>query len=85
MPLNHNLQLFSNGISTLSRVTGTEHKHICCILLSLVVDLPLHDGYSPAHLVQSVRALLDFVYMAQFPSHTTETLQYMDKALKVFY
>ncbi|ETW77054.1 hypothetical protein HETIRDRAFT_240613, partial [Heterobasidion irregulare TC 32-1] len=75
---------FSNGISTLSCVTGTKHKHICHTLLGLIIDLPLHNGYSLAHLVQSIHALLDFIYMAQFPLHTTQTLQYINKALKHF-
>ncbi len=29
LPPNHNIRLFLKGISNLSRVTGTEHDHIC--------------------------------------------------------
>ncbi|KAI0060629.1 hypothetical protein BV25DRAFT_1789248, partial [Artomyces pyxidatus] len=85
MPPNHNLRLFSSGISHLSRVSGQEHKDICRILLGLVVDLPLPDGISPIRLVRAVRALLDFLYLAQYPSHSSDTLKYLDDALSRFH
>ncbi|KAI0027336.1 hypothetical protein K488DRAFT_61896 [Vararia minispora EC-137] len=62
MPPNHNARLFTKGISSLTRVTGTEHKDMCRILLALVVDLPLPNGAS-SKVVRAVRALLDFVYL----------------------
>ncbi|KAI0058289.1 hypothetical protein BV25DRAFT_1919489 [Artomyces pyxidatus] len=46
MPPNHNLRLFSSGISHLSRVSGQEHKDICRILLGLVIGLRLPRGLS---------------------------------------
>ncbi|KAI0054641.1 hypothetical protein BV25DRAFT_1816783 [Artomyces pyxidatus] len=85
MPPNHNLRLFSNGISHLSRVSGQEHKDICRILMGLVVDLPLPDGVSPIRLVRAVRAMLDFLYLAQYPSHSSDTLEYLDDALSRFH
>lgn len=85
LPPNHNVRLFAKGITTLSRVTGQEHKNICRILLGLVVDLPLPDGQSPARLIRAIRALLDFLYLAQFPSHTTDSLSRLDDALSRFH
>ncbi|KAI0063046.1 hypothetical protein BV25DRAFT_1802716 [Artomyces pyxidatus] len=85
MPPNHNLRLFSSGISHLSRVSGQEHKDICRILMGLVVDLPLPEGVSPIRLVRAVRAMLDFLYLAQYPSHSTETLGYLDDTLSRFH
>ncbi|KAI0055548.1 hypothetical protein BV25DRAFT_1815428 [Artomyces pyxidatus] len=85
MPPNHNLRLFSSGISHLSRVSGQEHKDICRILMGLVVDLPLPDGINPIRLVRAVRALLDFLYLAQYPSHSSDTLGYLDDALRRFH
>ncbi|KZV68002.1 hypothetical protein PENSPDRAFT_583124 [Peniophora sp. CONT] len=84
MPPNHNARLFTNGISSMSRVTGAERKDICRILLGLVMDLPLPNDVDPAPLVRSVRAMLDYVNYAQYPEVTTETLDAMDAALQVF-
>ena len=44
MPPNHNILLFPKGISTLSRISGHEHKKICLILLGLIVGLPVPAG-----------------------------------------
>ena len=85
LPPNHNIRIFSKGITTLSRVSGLEHKNICRILLGLIVDLRLPDGQSPAHLICSVRALLDFLYLAQFPSHSAESLSRLEDALSRFH
>ena len=85
MPPNHKIQLFTKGITTLSRVTGQEHKNICRILLGLIVDLPLPGGQVPSRVVKAVRALLDFLYLAQYPSHTTETLRRLQESLARFH
>ncbi|KAI0309378.1 hypothetical protein OF83DRAFT_71149 [Amylostereum chailletii] len=85
MPPNHNARLFTKGITSLSRVTGTEHKDMSRILLGLLVDLPLPDGHDPAQLIRAVRAILDFLYLAQYPQHTTETLAAMEEALQRFH
>ncbi|KZV59406.1 hypothetical protein PENSPDRAFT_695170 [Peniophora sp. CONT] len=83
MPPNHNSRIFTNGISTLSRVTGTEHKDVCRILLGLILDLPLPNGVDPAPLIRCVRAMLDYANYAQYPEVTTETLDAMDTALEL--
>ncbi|KAI0048603.1 hypothetical protein FA95DRAFT_1490591 [Auriscalpium vulgare] len=85
LPRNHGARLFSSGISHLSRVSGQEHKDICRILMALVVDLELPDGSSPARVVRTVRALLDFLYLAQYPSHSDITLAYLQEALQRFH
>lgn len=85
LPPNHNIRLFFKGITSLSRLTGREHADICRILLGLVVDLGLPDGKSPVRLVQAVRALLDFVYLAQYPLHSTESLDALEDALEEFH
>ena len=74
-----------NGISTLQRVTGKEHADMCRFLLSLIVGLPLRNGMSPVCLVCAVRALLDFLYLAQYPAHTSETLEHICVALERFH
>jgi hypothetical protein len=85
LPPNHNIRIFTKGITTLSRVSGLEHKNICRILLGLVVDLRLPEGRSPVRLIRAVRALLDFLYLAQYPSHSADTLSYLEDALSRFH
>jgi hypothetical protein len=87
LPPNHHIHTFAKGITGLSRVTGQEHKNICRILLGLIIDNPLSswDGPAPSTLVRSVRALLDFLYLAQLPSQTRDTLCQLDDALARFH
>ncbi|KAF8808312.1 hypothetical protein BYT27DRAFT_7222947 [Phlegmacium glaucopus] len=73
------------GISHLSRVTGTEHDQISRFLLALVADIQLPNGHSNAQLVRTVRAVLDFIYLARYPIHTSETLAQMNNALHMFH
>ena len=85
MPPNHSLRLFSKGKTMLSRVSGTEHRHICRILLGLIIGVRLPNGLSSARLVCAVRGMLDFIYIAQYPIQTTETLLEMTAALDRFH
>jgi hypothetical protein len=85
LPPNHNITPFTKGITKLSRVSGQEHKNMCRILLGLIVDLRLPDGQSPVRLVRAIRALLDFLYLSQYPSHTTDTLSRLNDALSRFH
>jgi len=85
LPPNHHIRLFMKGITHLSRVTGMEHDQISRFLLALVADIRLPDGSSSARLVRCTRALLDFMYLARYPIHTTETLDRLDSALRSFH
>ena len=85
LPPNHQIRLFMKGISTLQRVTGKEHADMCRFLLGLILGLPLRDGMSPVCLIRAVRALLDFLYLAQYPAHTSETLELVCTALERFH
>ncbi|KIJ57828.1 hypothetical protein HYDPIDRAFT_34756 [Hydnomerulius pinastri MD-312] len=73
------------GISGLSRVSGTEHDQICRFLLGIIIDIRLPGGASPTRLVRAVRGLLDFLYIAQYPCHSDETLTLLDDALTRFH
>ncbi|KAF8261802.1 hypothetical protein EI94DRAFT_1888146 [Lactarius quietus] len=55
------------------------------ILLGLVLELPLPSRQVSLHLVTVVRALLDFLYLAQFPSHTNDTITHLDSLLTCFH
>lgn len=85
LPPNHNIRIFMKGISKLSRVSGTEHNQICRFLLGILVDIPLPQGFNSARLLGAVRAILDFIYLAQYPCHTSTTLQLLDDALARFH
>lgn len=85
LPPNHNLRYFSKGITSLSRITGQEHGDICRILLGLIIGMKLPGNRSPVQLLRAVRSILDFLYLAQLPSHTDETLQHLHTALETFH
>ena len=85
LPPNHHIVTFTKGITGLSHVTGLEHKNMCRILLGLIIDQPLPSGQAPSQLVQVVRALLDFLYLTQLPSHTSDTLRRLEDSLAKFH
>ncbi|KAJ6605728.1 hypothetical protein B0H10DRAFT_2311298 [Mycena sp. CBHHK59/15] len=85
LPPNHNIRLFMSGISNLSRVTGKEHDQISRFLLGIIIDIKLPNNLASGRLLAAVRGLLDFVYLAQYPMHTTETLKHLDNALQRFH
>lgn len=69
LPPNHQTRLFTRGITHLQRVTGKEHAQICSIILGVIIDIRLPNNLSPHRLIRFVRALLDFVFIAQYPVH----------------
>jgi hypothetical protein len=85
IPPNHKILLFTKGISMLSRVTGHEHKKMCGILLGLIVDLPMPGGVDSSRVVKATRALLDFLFLAQFQSHTSDTIRRLEESLATFH
>ncbi|KAL0574790.1 hypothetical protein V5O48_007182 [Marasmius crinis-equi] len=84
-PPNHNICLFMRGISGLSRVTGTEHQQIARFILGLVIDAPVGNAATSRKLVAAVRAILDFIYLAQYPLQTSETLSLLRQSLASFH
>lgn len=85
LPRGDHIRVFTKGISSLSQLTGREHADISRILLGLVIGMPLPDGESAVRLVRAVRAILDFLYLAQYPVHTNDTLDLLDDALARFH
>ncbi|KAF8268600.1 hypothetical protein EI94DRAFT_1771512 [Lactarius quietus] len=67
----HHILLFTKGLP-FSHVMGKEHKNICC-------------GHSLMHVLRTVQAILDFVYLVQFPSHMTNTLKLLENSLSQFH
>jgi hypothetical protein len=85
VPPNHNVLLFHKGISTFARVSGQEHKKMCSILLGLVVDLPVPGGLDSTRIIRAVRSLMDFLYLAQYGSHTSDTISELQDCLMRFH
>ncbi|KAF8268831.1 hypothetical protein EI94DRAFT_1682471 [Lactarius quietus] len=81
LPPNHNIRVFMKGISSLSRVSGHEHDQMCRFFLGLLIDIHLPNNLSNIRLIRSVRALLDFLYLAQYPIHSGTTLRLLTDAL----
>ncbi len=85
LPPNHKILQFTKGITTLSHVSGHKHKKMCSILMGLVVDLPVPGGMDSARIVKAVCALLDFLFLAQYESHTSDTISRMQDQLRQFH
>ncbi|KAG1737132.1 uncharacterized protein EDB91DRAFT_1237953 [Suillus paluster] len=85
LPPNHHIHLFSKGITCLSRISGTEHAQIRRFLLGIVIGICLPNNLNAGCLLRAVQGLLDFLYLAQYPCHSSETLQLLDDALNLFH
>jgi hypothetical protein len=79
LSLGRGLRRFKNGISTLSQISGTERKNMAKFLLACVQDVLASRG------VRAVKAILDFIYLAQYSTHDGTILTYMKDALKDFH
>ena len=85
LPPSHNVRHFHKGISHLQRITGQEHRDISRLLLSVIADARLPDGHPTARLICAVRAITDFLYIAQSTVQTTSSLSAMREALQSFH
>ncbi|KAI0741314.1 hypothetical protein C8Q80DRAFT_1273779 [Daedaleopsis nitida] len=79
LPQAYGLRHFGRGISMISQWTGAEAKELEKVLLGLMV------GRVPSRVLRAVRALLDFVYLAQYHVHSNTTLSHMESALADFH
>ncbi|KAI0709517.1 hypothetical protein C8Q72DRAFT_790704, partial [Fomitopsis betulina] len=66
LPPAYGVCYFKNGISALSQISGSEHKHIAHILLTCLA------GKTPKQIMLAFRALLDFIQLAQYTAHDTD-------------
>lgn len=79
MPGHTGLRHFKNGISGVSQWTGAEHKEMEKVFVALMA------ANADARVVQAVRALLDFIYIASLHRQTTATLTALQTALDSFH
>ncbi|KIJ59637.1 hypothetical protein HYDPIDRAFT_100300 [Hydnomerulius pinastri MD-312] len=73
------LRYFSNGISLVSQWTGTEHREMQRVFIGVLA------GAVQPTVVRAARAILDFIYYAQFHSHTSQSLASLQSALDEFH
>ncbi|KAK7461710.1 hypothetical protein VKT23_008136 [Stygiomarasmius scandens] len=85
LPPNHGIRVFHKGITTLSRVSGTEHKQMCSFLLGVVIDIPGLTSRQSNSLLSATRALLDFLYLSCYPIHSDESLTLLEQSLETFH
>lgn len=79
LPRAYGVRHFKNGLSALSQISGAERKNMAKILLGCLV------GSLPKIALQAITAILDFIYIAQYPAHDSVTLGYLDDALHRFH
>ncbi|HEV7737133.1 MAG TPA: hypothetical protein VGO47_07155, partial [Chlamydiales bacterium] len=79
MPSHPNIRHFRKGISAIAQWTGKEIKEMERVFASLLF------GAVPPEVTQVARAIIDFIYYASFPSHSTETIRRLQDALDTFH
>ncbi|KAJ7429835.1 hypothetical protein B0H11DRAFT_1894852 [Mycena galericulata] len=79
MPSHPDVRHFKHGISMVSQWTGGEHKEMQKVFAGLMA------GHANPAVIKTVAAVIDFIYLASFESHTTKSLALIDTALDVFH
>jgi hypothetical protein len=76
-----NLRHFPNGISHIKQWTGREDRDLQQVMLALI------DGHEnvDTKAMECLRNLQEFLYLAQYRSHSDGTLAYMSKKLRAFH
>ncbi|KAG2347324.1 hypothetical protein BDR05DRAFT_1040781 [Suillus weaverae] len=70
---------FSGGVSHVNQMTGQEHRDIQRTIV------PTLWGMASPGFICAVRAMIDFIYLAQNPLHTESSIASMNQALKDFH
>ena len=70
---------FKKGISTISQWSGNEYKNMEKVFVSVMANT------IPPAAMRTARAILDFIYLAQYPSHTTTTLTQLQEVVDQFH
>lgn len=74
LPEHSDLRHFGKGISTISQWTGKEFKSMEKVFLGVIM------GAVDVNVIRAARGAIDFIFYAQFETHTSETLEAMDAA-----
>jgi hypothetical protein len=81
MPRMVGLKAYPNGLSNFKQWTGRDAREVQRYILSLIQGAP---KIKPK-VTKAIRALLDFIYIAQYQSHSNDTLKYLKTALQDFH
>ncbi|KAJ7020881.1 hypothetical protein C8F04DRAFT_1295696 [Mycena alexandri] len=79
LPPAFGIRHFPKGVSVLSQISGSERKAMARILLGCLI------GRIPSKGIAACRAILDFIYLAQYSTHDEGTLACMVEALKLWH
>ena len=58
---------------------------MCLLLLGLLIGTQLPDVQNPQRVTHAIRAILDFIYLAQLPVQSTTTLNDLEASLSAFH
>ncbi|KAG1870313.1 hypothetical protein F4604DRAFT_1881252 [Suillus subluteus] len=70
---------FTKGITHVNQMTGHEHRDIQCTIVASIA------GAALPRFIRALRALIEFIYLAQNPVHSADTLMSMAQALSDFH
>jgi len=73
------LRHFKKGISNRKQWTGADYRELQCVFLGIIA------GAVDKRVAMAVRAVLDFIYYAQYQSHTDDSLARMQASLTSFH
>ncbi|KAG1827707.1 hypothetical protein EV424DRAFT_1471504 [Suillus variegatus] len=72
-------KLDARYINQHKRMTGRGHRDIQCTIVASIA------GVAPPNFIRAIHALVDFIYLAQNPIHSAETLSSMMQSLSDFH
>ncbi|KAG1798677.1 hypothetical protein EV424DRAFT_1352509 [Suillus variegatus] len=70
---------FTKGITHINQMTGREHRDIQRTIVASIA------GAAPPRFIRALHALVEFIYLAQNPVHSADTLLSMTQALSAFH
>jgi hypothetical protein len=70
-----------DGINHLSQWTGRDDRELQRVILPVIAGFPSMEQ----RVMRCLQSFHDFLYLAQYRSHSTTTLDYLDQSLRVFH
>ena len=81
MPHMVNLRAYKNSLSKFKQWTGKDAREVQRYILGLIQGAPKIEP----KVTKAIHTLLDFIYIAQYQSHSDDTLKYLKTALQDFH
>lgn len=72
---------FKQGVTRFKQHTGRETRDLQRVFLGIIAD---HPSVTPS-IMRAFRAIMDYIYIGQYQSHSEGTLKYLENALKDFH